>query len=89
MVRSWVTERNLGRSEDSRLWAQHRQSADAAIEQMIHAKNFQGLPVVPQLDGIDDEYDDVRVSLFLRESRRLGLSSQLCSRTKDTCSGND
>jgi transcription initiation factor TFIIA large subunit len=25
---------------------------------MIHAKFLQSLPVVPQLDGIDDEYDD-------------------------------
>jgi len=40
---------------------QQRQSADAAIERMIHAKFLQSLSVVPQLDGIDDEYDDVGV----------------------------
>jgi len=60
-VTSWVTQRSVGRSEDSRLSVQHRQSADAAIEQLIHAKFLQSLPVVPQLDGIDDEYDDVGV----------------------------
>lgn len=60
-VGSWLTERSVGRSEDSRLWLQHRQSADAAIEKMIRAKFSLGLPAVPQLDGIDDEYDDVGV----------------------------
>lgn len=60
-----MTERSVGRSEDSRLWMQHRQSADAAIEQMIHAKDLQSLPVIPQLDGIDDEYDDVGVRLSI------------------------
>jgi hypothetical protein len=56
-----MTERSVGRSVDSRLWLQHRQSADAAIEQMIRAKVLLDLPAVPQLDGIDDEYDDVCV----------------------------
>ena len=60
-VGSWVTERSVGRSEDSRLWLQHRQSADAAIEQMIRAKCLLGMPSISQLDGLDDEFDDVGV----------------------------
>jgi transcription initiation factor TFIIA large subunit len=57
-LRSWVTERSVGRSEDLRLWVQHRQNADAVIEQMIRARASQSLSVIPQVDGIDDEYDD-------------------------------
>lgn len=60
-VGSWVAERSVGRSGDSGLWLQHRQSADAAIKEMIRAKFLLGLAAVPQLDGIDDEYDDVGV----------------------------
>lgn len=55
---NWQAERSVGRSEDLRLWLQYRRSADAAIEQLIHAKLLQGLSGVAQLDGIDDEYDD-------------------------------
>lgn len=58
---NWQAERSVGRSEDLRLWLQYRRSADAAIEQLIHAKLLQGLSGVAQLDGIDDEYDDVGV----------------------------
>ncbi|KAG0622759.1 hypothetical protein M758_3G121200 [Ceratodon purpureus] len=57
-VGSWVKERSIGRSEDSGLWLQQRQSADAAIEEMIRAKFLMHSGAVPQLDGIDDEYDD-------------------------------
>lgn len=57
-ITRWATERSVARNEDLRLSVQHRKSADAAIERMIHAKFLQSLSVVPQLDGIDDEYDD-------------------------------
>jgi len=61
VVTSWAIERSFGRNENSRLLMQHRQSANAVIERIIHAKFLQSLRVVPQLDGIDDEYDEVGV----------------------------
>jgi transcription initiation factor TFIIA large subunit len=61
-LRRWAMERSVGRSDDLQLWVQYsqqyRQNADAVIEQMIRAEASQSLPVIPQVDGIDDEYDE-------------------------------
>ncbi|KAH9575621.1 hypothetical protein CY35_01G120400 [Sphagnum magellanicum] len=52
---SWEQQRLIGRNTDGCLSQQEVQKADATIAHLVHGH---GLSRLPQLDGIDDNYDD-------------------------------
>lgn len=65
-IGSWDTLRVAGRSEDVQLQLQQRLDADVALARLINARGLLGLSTVPQLDGIDDDYDDVSCQQFMK-----------------------
>lgn len=64
-IGSWDTLRVAGRSEDVQLQLQQRLDADVALARLLNARGLLGLSTVPQLDGIDDDYDDVSCQQFM------------------------
>ena len=72
-IGSWDTLRVAGRSEDVQLQLQQRLDADVALARLVNARGLLGLSTVPQLDGIDDDYDDVSCQQFMKKKNGLLL----------------
>ena len=74
-IGSWDTLRVAGRSEDVQLQLQLQQrlDADVALARLVNARGLLGLSTVPQLDGIDDDYDDVSCQQFMKKKNGLLL----------------
>jgi hypothetical protein len=65
---SWEQQRLIGRNADGCLSQQEVQKADATIAHLVHGH---GLSRLPQLDGIDDNYDDVIFSTTVGFSKQV------------------
>jgi hypothetical protein len=73
---SWEQQRLIGRNCDGCLSQQEVQKADAAIAHLVHLVHGHGLSRLPQLDGIDDNYDDVIFCTTVGSSM-VGFSKQV------------
>ena len=57
----WMTLRASFSSKNSYQWLKQRLEADSAIERLVNARTSRSLSDIAQVDGIEDNYDDVSI----------------------------